>query len=81
MYGDEKFIESSYATMHQQIDANTFLVAKGKTGCVGLVDLRSGYQSVVQDYNVFDRKFETSYFSINEFIVLSLRLFHSTFYK
>jgi len=57
MYGDEKFIDSSgsYATMHQQIDANTFLVAKGKTGCVGLVDLRSGYQSVVQDYNVFDR--------------------------
>lgn len=67
MYGDEKFLNErsdAYTTMHEQIDANTFLVSKGKTGCLGLVDLRSGYQSVVQDYHIFDRKVGTSYYKI-----------------
>jgi len=57
LYGDEKFLakHGNYCTLHQQLDANTFLVTKGKTGCLGLVDTRAGYQSCVKDYHVYDR--------------------------
>jgi len=57
LYGDEKFLEKhgNYCTQHQQIDANTFLVTKGKTGCLGMVDIRAGYESCVEDYHVYDR--------------------------
>jgi len=44
-----------YTTAHTQIDAHTFLIAKGKSGCLGLVDTRVGHTSTVKDYKVFDR--------------------------
>jgi len=57
LYGDEKFLDlgGAYTTFHSQIDANTFLVAKGRTGLIGLVDIRSGYESTVQEFHVFER--------------------------
>ena len=40
--------------MHQQINANEFLISMGRTGCISLVDQRVSHQFAVQEYQVFD---------------------------
>ena len=55
VYGDKDFIEDGgFMTAHSQIDAFTYLVAKGGTGCVGLVDTRTGFDKTVQEYRIFN---------------------------
>lgn len=56
LYGDEDFLDAGgYTTAHSQIDAHTFLVTKGKTGMVGVVDTRKGAGATVQDLAVLER--------------------------
>jgi len=56
LYGDQDFIDNGgYLTSYAQIDAHSFLVAKGKAGCVGLVDTRTDNKSTVQEFQLFDR--------------------------
>ena len=57
VYGDKDFIEDGgFMTAHSQIDAFTYLVAKGGTGCVGLVDTRTGFDKTVQVYIIYITK-------------------------
>merc|ERR1711892_963855 len=56
IYGEKEFIEQGgWTSWHSQVSADTFLISRGKTGALALVDRRVGWESPATKYKVFDR--------------------------
>ena len=53
LYGDDD--EDFYTCYHKQVDANTFLVALGSAGRVGLVDARRSNTKLAAQFALFER--------------------------
>jgi len=56
IYGEQEFIDwGGWTSWHEQVSPDTFLISRGNSGTVVLVDRRVGWQSAASKFQVFDR--------------------------
>jgi len=56
LYGEKEFVEDGgWTSFHAQTSLDTFLISKGKTGEIALVDRRVDWRKPASIYQVFDR--------------------------